>query len=216
MCVTQWCKCVLLLCWSVFHGLGHGPFLTRDGWLPLSFPQNASKTARPEVTSAISSNEVCFGDREKEEPPSPIEASPPRSFLEKVSKKKTPKTMKIPKPSKVPKPPKSPKPPKPPKSLKLKDGSKKKGKKCRGSASPTIPNLDLLEAHTKEALTKIEPPKKAKVSGYPPAPVVSCPADTSASRPVGCSCSCLFLCLGPRADGLCPSLAWWAAGERPS
>ena len=67
-----------------------------------------------------------------------------------------------PKPSKVPKPPK---PPKPPKSLKLKDGSKKKGKKCRGSASPTIPNLDLLEAHTKEALTKIEPPKKGKVGG---------------------------------------------------
>ncbi|XP_015425149.1 PREDICTED: lysine-specific demethylase PHF2 isoform X4 [Myotis davidii] len=125
--------------------------------------KNASKAARPEVTSAIS-NEVCFGDREKEEPPSPIEASPPRSFLEKVSKKKTSKTMKIPKPSKVPKPPKSPKPPKPPKSLKLKDGGKKKGKKCRGSASPTIPNLDLLEAHTKEALTKIEPPKKGKAT----------------------------------------------------
>lgn len=133
------------------------------GHLSLSFRQNASKAARPEVTAAISSNDVCFGDREKEEPPSPIEASPPRSFLEKVSKKKTPKTMKMPKPSKVPKPPKSPKPPKPPKSLKLKDGSKKKGKKCRGSASPTIPNLDLLEAHTKEALTKIEPPKKGKV-----------------------------------------------------
>lgn len=158
---------MLLLCLSVFHGLGQDPLLTGDGWVPLSFPQNASKAARPEVTSAISSNEVYFGDREKEEPPSPIEASPPRSFLEKVSKKKTPKTMKIPKPSKVPKPPKSPKPPKPPKSLKLKDGGKKKGKKCRGSASPTIPNLDLLEAHTKEALTKIEPPKKGKVSGCP-------------------------------------------------
>lgn len=48
---------------------------------------------------------------------------------------------------------------------KLKDGGKKKGKKCRGSASPTIPNLDLLEAHTKEALTKIEPLKKGKVGG---------------------------------------------------
>ncbi|XP_029403230.1 lysine-specific demethylase PHF2 [Mus pahari] len=53
-------------------------------------------------------------------------------------------------------------PPKPPKTLKLKDGSKKKGKKCKESASPTIPNLDLLEAHTKEALTKMEPPKKGK------------------------------------------------------
>lgn len=140
---------------------GHKPLLVDH--LSLSFPQNASKAARPEVTTAISSNDICFGDREKEEPPSPIEASPPRSLLEKVSKKKTPKTMKMPKPSKVPKPPKPPKPSKPPKSLKLKDGGKKKGKKCRGSASPTIPNLDLLEAHTKEALTKIEPPKKGKV-----------------------------------------------------
>ncbi|EPQ03485.1 Lysine-specific demethylase PHF2 [Myotis brandtii] len=138
--------------------------LIKDLAKEIRLSENASKAARPEVTSAISSNEVCFGDREKEEPPSPIEASPPRSFLEKVSKKKTSKTMKIPKPSKVPKPPKSPKPPKPPKSLKLKDGGKKKGKKCRGSASPTIPNLDLLEAHTKEALTKIEPPKKGKAT----------------------------------------------------
>ncbi|XP_036187271.1 lysine-specific demethylase PHF2 isoform X5 [Myotis myotis] len=137
--------------------------LIKDLAKEIRLSENASKAARPEVTSAIS-NEVCFGDREKEEPPSPIEASPPRSFLEKVSKKKTSKTMKIPKPSKVPKPPKSPKPPKPPKSLKLKDGGKKKGKKCRGSASPTIPNLDLLEAHTKEALTKIEPPKKGKAT----------------------------------------------------
>ncbi|KAM5261176.1 lysine-specific demethylase PHF2 isoform 2-T2 [Hipposideros larvatus] len=138
--------------------------LIKDLAKEIRLSENASKAARPEVTAAISSNDVCFGDREKEEPPSPIEASPPRSFLEKVSKKKTPKTMKMPKPSKVPKPPKSPKPPKPPKSLKLKDGGKKKGKKCRGSASPTIPNLDLLEAHTKEALTKIEPPKKGKNS----------------------------------------------------
>ncbi|OWK07263.1 hypothetical protein Celaphus_00017010 [Cervus elaphus hippelaphus] len=135
--------------------------LIKDLAKEIRLSENASKASRPEVTAAVSSDEVCFGDREKEEPPSPIEASPPRSFLEKVSKKKTPKTVKMPKPSKVPKPPK---PPKPPKSLKLKDGSKKKGKKCRGSASPTIPNLDLLEAHTKEALTKIEPPKKGKAT----------------------------------------------------
>uniref|UniRef100_A0A8D1JKF4 JmjC domain-containing protein n=1 Tax=Sus scrofa TaxID=9823 RepID=A0A8D1JKF4_PIG len=135
--------------------------LIKDLAKEIRLSENASKASRPEVTAAVSSDEVCFGDREKEEPPSPIEASPPRSFLEKVSKKKTPKTVKMPKPSKVPKPPK---PPKPPKSLKLKDGGKKKGKKCRGPASPTIPNLDLLEAHTKEALTKIEPPKKGKAT----------------------------------------------------
>ncbi|XP_053781286.1 lysine-specific demethylase PHF2 isoform X2 [Desmodus rotundus] len=138
--------------------------LIKDLAKEIRLSENASKATRPEVTAAISSNEVCFGDREKEEPPSPIEASPPRSFLEKVSKKKTPKTMKMPKPSKVPKPPKPPKSLKSPKSLKLKDGGKKKGKKSRGSASPTIPNLDLLEAHTKEALTKIEPPKKSKAT----------------------------------------------------
>lgn len=70
----------------------------------------------------------------------------------------------------MPKPSKIPKPPKPPKTLKLKDGSKKKGKKCKESASPTIPNLDLLEAHTKEALTKMEPPKKGKVGLLSPCP----------------------------------------------
>ncbi|XP_025840270.1 lysine-specific demethylase PHF2 isoform X3 [Vulpes vulpes] len=138
--------------------------LIKDLAKEIRLSENASKAARPEVTPAVPTDEVCFGDREKEEPPSPIEASPPRSFLEKVSKKKIPKTVKMPKPSKVPKPPKPPKPPKSPKPLKLKDGGKKKGKKCRGAASPTIPNLDLLEAHTKEALTKIEPPKKGKAT----------------------------------------------------
>lgn len=141
------------------------------------------------MTAAISSDEVSFGDREKEEPPSPIEASPPQSFLEKVSKKKTPKTMKMPKPSKVAKSPKPPKPLKPPKLLKLKDGGKKKGKKCRGSASPTIPDLDLLEAHTKEALTKIEPRKKGKVGGFPPT-CARGPADASAEQDQGCTSSC--------------------------
>lgn len=131
---------------------------------PLLSPlQSASKVIRAEVNAVASADEICDGDREKEEPPSPIEATPPRSLLEKVSKKKTPKTVKMPKPSKIPKSPKSPKPSKAPKALKLKDGGKKKGRKCRESASPTIPNLDLLEAHTKEALTKMEPPKKSKV-----------------------------------------------------
>ena len=150
------------------------------------------------MTAAVSSDEVCFGDREKEEPPSPIEASPPRSFLEKVSKKKTPITVKMPKPSKVPKPPK---PPKPPKSLKLKDGSKKKGKKCRGSASPTIPNLDLLEAHTKEALTKIEPPKKGKVGGLA---LPTCRHLRGAGLWTGAG-PAVSLCWRPRAAGLCPN-----------
>uniref|UniRef100_A0A2K5YKN4 GRC5 n=1 Tax=Mandrillus leucophaeus TaxID=9568 RepID=A0A2K5YKN4_MANLE len=138
--------------------------LIKDLAKEIRLSENASKAIRPEVNTVASSDEVCDGDREKEEPPSPIEATPPQSLLEKVSKKKTPKTVKMPKPSKIPKPPKPPKPPRPPKTLKLKDGGKKKGKKSRESASPTIPNLDLLEAHTKEALTKMEPPKKGKAT----------------------------------------------------
>ncbi|XP_008050458.1 lysine-specific demethylase PHF2-like, partial [Carlito syrichta] len=138
--------------------------LIKDLAREIRLSENASKAIRPEVNAIASSEEVCDGDREKEEPPSPIEATLPRSLLEKVSKKKTPKTVKLPKPSKIPKPPKPPKSPKPPKALKLKDGGKKKGKKPRESASPTIPNLDLLEAHTKEALTKMEPPKKGKAT----------------------------------------------------
>ncbi|XP_054219087.1 lysine-specific demethylase PHF2 isoform X3 [Homo sapiens] len=138
--------------------------LIKDLAKEIRLSENASKAVRPEVNTVASSDEVCDGDREKEEPPSPIEATPPQSLLEKVSKKKTPKTVKMPKPSKIPKPPKPPKPPRPPKTLKLKDGGKKKGKKSRESASPTIPNLDLLEAHTKEALTKMEPPKKGKAT----------------------------------------------------
>ncbi|PNJ71418.1 PHF2 isoform 4 [Pongo abelii] len=138
--------------------------LIKDLAKEIRLSENASKAVRPEVNTVASSDEVCDGDREKEEPPSPIEATPPQSLLEKVSKKKTPKTVKMPKPSKIPKPAKPPKPPRPPKTLKLKDGGKKKGKKSRESASPTIPNLDLLEAHTKEALTKMEPPKKGKAT----------------------------------------------------
>uniref|UniRef100_A0A2K6LW52 PHD finger protein 2 n=1 Tax=Rhinopithecus bieti TaxID=61621 RepID=A0A2K6LW52_RHIBE len=122
--------------------------LIKDLAKEIRLSENASKAVRPEVNIVASSDE----------------ATPPQSLLEKVSKKKTPKTVKMPKPSKIPKPPKPPKPPRPPKTLKLKDGGKKKGKKSRESASPTIPNLDLLEAHTKEALTKMEPPKKGKAT----------------------------------------------------
>ncbi|KFV67443.1 Lysine-specific demethylase PHF2, partial [Dryobates pubescens] len=57
-----------------------------------------------------------------------------------------------------------PKPPQPPKTPKVKGEGKKKGKKAKESPPPAIPNLDLLEAHTKEALTKIETPKKGKAA----------------------------------------------------
>ncbi|KAM9206348.1 lysine-specific demethylase PHF2 [Dugong dugon] len=137
--------------------------LIKDLAKEIRLSENASKAARPEVNAVVSSDEVCDTDRGKEEPLSPPETTPSQSLLEKVSKKKTPKTV-MPKPSKIPKPSKLPKPPKPPKTLRIKDSSKKKGKKCKEAGSPTIPNLDLLEAHTKEALTKIETPKKGKAA----------------------------------------------------
>lgn len=70
--------------------------LIKDLAKEIRLSENASKTVRPEVNAVASSDEVCDGDREKEEPPSPIESTPPRSLLEKVSKKKTSKTVKMP------------------------------------------------------------------------------------------------------------------------
>lgn len=104
--------------------------------------------------------------------------SPPPA--EKVTKKKTNKSEKLtknPKPPKLPKevkppksakPPKTPKPPKPPKPSKNKEGGKKKAKKVKESPSsvPTTPDLDVLEAHTKDALIKVDTPKKGTVSTY--------------------------------------------------
>ncbi|XP_076994776.1 lysine-specific demethylase PHF2 isoform X2 [Tamandua tetradactyla] len=129
--------------------------LIKDLAKEIRLSESAPKAVRAEVGTAGPPDEVCDADRAGEEPPSPLEASPPRALLEKVSKKKTPKTVKMPKPSKAPKPSK------PPKALKIKDGGRRKGKRCK-EAAPATPDLDLLEAHTKEALTKIETPKKAK------------------------------------------------------
>ncbi|KAF2983267.1 hypothetical protein EK904_013567 [Melospiza melodia maxima] len=65
------------------------------------------------------------------------------------------------------------------KEIRLSEGEgKKKGKKAKESPPPAIPNLDLLEAHTKEALTKIETPKKGKAAKN----VLSVPNKESASK----------------------------------
>ncbi|XP_029820518.1 lysine-specific demethylase PHF2 [Manacus vitellinus] len=66
----------------------------------------------------------------------------------------------------------------PPKTPKVKGEGKKKGKKAKESPPPAIPNLDLLEAHTKEALTKIKTPKKGKAAKN----VLSVPNKESASK----------------------------------
>ncbi|XP_027621324.1 lysine-specific demethylase PHF2, partial [Tupaia chinensis] len=53
--------------------------LIKDLAREIRLSENASKAIRPEVNAVASSDEVCDGDREKEEPPSPIEATPPLS-----------------------------------------------------------------------------------------------------------------------------------------
>ncbi|XP_065543031.1 lysine-specific demethylase PHF2 isoform X2 [Lathamus discolor] len=139
--------------------------LIKDLAKEIRLSENASKASKADTSANTNTEEMC--PMEKEEAPSPIQATPPPQPLEKLPKKKTPKTVKTPKqlkPSKPPKLPKPPKPPKPPKTPKVKGEGKKKGKKAKESPPPAIPNLDLLEAHTKEALTKIETPKKGKAA----------------------------------------------------
>ncbi|XP_019392492.1 PREDICTED: lysine-specific demethylase PHF2 isoform X3 [Crocodylus porosus] len=133
--------------------------LIKDLAKEIRLSENASKANKTEASANVNVEEVC--PVEKEETPSPIQVTTPLPPTEKVPKKKTPKNVKTPKPPKVPKPPKHPKPPKTPK---VKGEGKKKGKKAKESPPPAIPNLDLLEAHTKEALTKIETPKKGKAA----------------------------------------------------
>uniref|UniRef100_A0A8C8RVL6 Lysine-specific demethylase PHF2 n=1 Tax=Pelusios castaneus TaxID=367368 RepID=A0A8C8RVL6_9SAUR len=130
--------------------------LIKDLAKEIRLSENAFKVVKAEVSANVKVEEIC--PVEKEEVPSPVQMTPPPPPVEKVPKKKTPKAVK------TPKPPKPPKPPKLPKTPKVKGEGKKKGKKVKESPPPAIPNLDLLEAHTKEALTKIETPKKGKAA----------------------------------------------------
>ncbi|NWT01589.1 PHF2 demethylase, partial [Mionectes macconnelli] len=153
--------------------------LIKDLAKEIRLSENASKASKADMSANTTTEETC--PVEKEEAPSPVQVTPPPPPAEKLPKKKTPKTVKTPKqlkPSKPPKPPKAPKPPKPPKTPKVKGEGKKKGKKAKESPPPAIPNLDLLEAHTKEALTKIETPKKGKAAKN----VLSVPNKESASK----------------------------------
>uniref|UniRef100_A0A665WHV3 Lysine-specific demethylase PHF2 n=1 Tax=Echeneis naucrates TaxID=173247 RepID=A0A665WHV3_ECHNA len=77
---------------------------------------------------------------------------------------------KAPKPPRPPKPLKIPKAPKPPKVPKVKEGGKKKAKKAKESSPPPKPSsFAALESHAKDILSKMDQPKKIKVSKlYPP------------------------------------------------
>ncbi|KAM9227006.1 lysine-specific demethylase PHF2 [Leptosomus discolor] len=153
--------------------------LIKDLAKEIRLSENALKASKADTSANTNAEEIC--PVEKEEAPSPVQVMPPPPPVEKLPKKKTPKTVKTPKqlkPSKPPKPPKPLKPPKPPKTPKVKGEGKKKGKKVKESPPPAIPNLDLLEAHTKEALTKIETPKKGKAAKN----VLSAPNKETASK----------------------------------
>ncbi|XP_014807014.1 PREDICTED: lysine-specific demethylase PHF2 [Calidris pugnax] len=153
--------------------------LIKDLAKEIRLSENASKASKADTSANTNAEEI--SPVEKEEAPSPVQVTPPPPPVEKLPKKKTPKTVKTPKqlkPSKPPKLPKPPKPPKPPKTPKVKGEGKKKGKKAKESPPPAIPNLDLLEAHTKEALTKIETPKKGKAAKN----VLSVPNKETASK----------------------------------
>ncbi|NWV49235.1 PHF2 demethylase, partial [Daphoenositta chrysoptera] len=150
--------------------------LIKDLAKEIRLSENASKASKADTSANSTAEEIC--PVEKEETPSPVQVTPPPPPVEKLPKKKTPKTVKTPKQLKPSKHPKPPKPPKPPKTPKVKGEGKKKGKKAKESPPPAIPNLDLLEAHTKEALTKIETPKKGKAAKN----VLSVPNKESASK----------------------------------
>uniref|UniRef100_A0A671WW94 Lysine-specific demethylase PHF2 n=1 Tax=Sparus aurata TaxID=8175 RepID=A0A671WW94_SPAAU len=93
---------------------------------------------------------------EPEEPISP--AHVPSPSREKARKKAS-------KPPKPPKPPKMPKAPKPPKVPKAKEGGKKKAKKAKDLSPPPKPSsFAALESHAKDILSKMDQPKKTKVS----------------------------------------------------
>ncbi|XP_039626898.1 lysine-specific demethylase phf2 isoform X1 [Polypterus senegalus] len=120
--------------------------------------QNASKVIKVEPSAIHAMEEKPL--IEPEEPISPVHIPTPPS--EKPPRKKV---------AKLPKSPKTPK---------MKEGGKKKAKKLKeGSVSPVVPTLDVLEAHTKEALTKIETAKKVK----PPKHVASTPENEVLDKP---------------------------------
>ncbi|XP_077308225.1 lysine-specific demethylase PHF2 isoform X2 [Lithobates pipiens] len=154
--------------------------LIKDLAKEIRLTENASKVTKTDISANTipESNNIVVEKIEsepKEEPPSPVPESPPP--MEKFTKKKTNKSEKLSKPPKPPKPPKeakpvksakppkTPKPPKPPKPSKNKEGGKKKAKKMKDSpiSLPTTPDLDVLEAHTKDALIKVDTPKKVTV-----------------------------------------------------
>ncbi|XP_043934060.1 lysine-specific demethylase PHF2 isoform X2 [Protopterus annectens] len=140
--------------------------LIKDLAREIRLSENTSKVNTVDVSATVTPEEV--HPVESDIPPSPVPVITPPT--DKLCKKKASKKVKLPK---LPKPPK------------VKEGGKKKGKKGKDrdrekekekeeqekekekdsekeSTPPTTPNLDVLEAHTKEALIKMESSKKAK------------------------------------------------------
>lgn len=119
--------------------------------------QNATKAIKSEPSSAkVPVEEPPSTHSDPEEPESPTHIPSP-------TREKTPRK-KATKPAKPPKPPKMPKAPKPPKVPKVKEGGKKKGKKAKELAPPPPNPFAALESHAKDIISKMDQPKKGKVS----------------------------------------------------
>uniref|UniRef100_H0YZU6 PHD finger protein 2 n=1 Tax=Taeniopygia guttata TaxID=59729 RepID=H0YZU6_TAEGU len=149
--------------------------LIKDLAKEIRLSENASKTSKADTSANPAAEEIC--PVEKEEAPSPVQVTPLPPPLEKLPKKKTPKTVKTPNNSSHPKPRRLPNPPNLP-NTESEGRRQKERKEVKESPPPAIPNLDLLEAHTKEALTKIETPKKGKAAKN----VLSVPNKESVSK----------------------------------
>uniref|UniRef100_A0A668TIS2 Lysine-specific demethylase PHF2 n=1 Tax=Oreochromis aureus TaxID=47969 RepID=A0A668TIS2_OREAU len=120
-----------------------------------SIPPSAIKSEAP---IKVPVEEPLSTQSEPEEAVSPAHVPSPSREKSRKKSSKPPKPPKPPKPSKTPKPPKVPK---------VKEGGKKKAKSAKESSPPPKPSsFAALESHAKDILSKMDQPKKPKVSIY--------------------------------------------------
>uniref|UniRef100_I3J5B9 Lysine-specific demethylase PHF2 n=1 Tax=Oreochromis niloticus TaxID=8128 RepID=I3J5B9_ORENI len=119
---------------------------------------NTTKAIKSEAPIKVPVEEPLSTQSEPEEAVSPAHVPSPSREKSRKKSSKPPKPPKPPKPSKTPKPPKVPK---------VKEGGKKKAKSAKESSPPPKPSsFAALESHAKDILSKMDQPKKPKVSIY--------------------------------------------------
>ena len=133
--------------------------LIKDLAREIRVAENATKAVKSEPSSAkvpVEEPPSTHSDGEEE---SDSPAHTPSPGRDKTPRKKA---------TKPSKPPKMPKAPKPPKVPKVKEGGKKKGKKAKELTPPPPKpsSFAALESHAKDILSKMDQPKKGKVSSH--------------------------------------------------